>query len=269
MLSFPIIGAGAALALAAGVGGYLLRDLWPTQKSAPASAPKSAAAGGAVGAEPDNRWTERAAPFVVQLHRLRPDLAYLWGPRLSDFLAVSTKHRGTQKGAETSVRLRNYRVGLVLMDPRLTQPIAAILVAGVDNSVATSLFEKIGLPFVEADPSDKRAVEKALGRFSLLPSEAPAKKTSAVPASTKEAAPAKPARTSPAKKQTPSTPNATAKDEVSPKPATTQAKKLDEGSSQPKKGAAQSSPPSTSSKPKSDPASTPPSVSATLPPGLL
>lgn len=269
MLSLPLLGAGAAITVAAGVCGYLLRDLLSGNSPEAQSKPGSTNPAPPMGAEPDNRWTERAAPLVAQLHTLRPDLAYLWGPRLSDFLAVGAKHRGTQKGAETSVRLRNYRVGLVLMDPQRTRPIAAILVAGADNAVAISLFEKIGLPFIESDPNNKQAVRKALAHFELLPPASTSKRaepgptTEPVSPSKRPAGDATGARPS---KKKPSPRGAGPKsDELKkPKPSSRA-----EGGRDKQKGAATGAPPPDSPMPAVVAETTPPSVSSQLPDDFL
>ncbi|MCC5982605.1 MAG: hypothetical protein JJU26_12910 [Oceanicaulis sp.] len=127
--------------------------------------------------EPAHIWTENAAPLVAQLKDLRPDLAYLWGPRLADFLAVEARYRGTGKAIATDLRLRQTRVGLVLMEIPSITPLGVLLIAGKNNEVAISLFEHLKLPYAEVHPRDPNAVAKALSLFGIdAPLTAPAAK---------------------------------------------------------------------------------------------
>ncbi|HCY55673.1 MAG TPA: hypothetical protein DF715_09155 [Oceanicaulis sp.] len=117
--------------------------------------------------EPAHIWTESAVPLVAQLKELRPDLAYLWGPRLADFLGVEPRYRGTGKAIATDLRLRQTRVGLVLMELPTTLPLGVLLIAGQNNELAISLFEHLKLPYAEVHPRDPNAVAKALSLFGL------------------------------------------------------------------------------------------------------
>lgn len=127
--------------------------------------------------EPAHIWTEKAAPLVAQLKELRPDLAYLWGPRLADFLAVEARYRGTGKAIATDLRLRQTRVGLVLMEIPSISPLGVLLINDQNNEVAISLFEHLKLPYAEVHPRDPNAVAKALSLFGMeAPITAPAQK---------------------------------------------------------------------------------------------
>ncbi|GGH04762.1 hypothetical protein GCM10007420_21560 [Glycocaulis albus] len=137
--------------------------------------------------EPAHIWTQNAAPLVAQLMELRPDLAYLWGPRLADFLGVEPRYRGTGKAIATDLRLRQTRVGLVLMEISTISPLGVLLIAGQNNELAISLFKHLKLPYAEVHPRDPNAVAKTLSLFGL---EAPI-----TPATPRPAQPSKPLST--------------------------------------------------------------------------
>lgn len=131
--------------------------------------------------EPAHIWTENAAPLVAQLMELRPDLAYLWGPRLADFLGVEARYRGTGKAIATDLRLRQTRVGLVLMEIPTISPLGVLLIAGQNNEVAISLFDHLKLPYAEVHARDPNAVAKALSLFGLEAPITPATSRTAQP----------------------------------------------------------------------------------------
>lgn len=111
--------------------------------------------------EPDSTWTAKIAPIVRQLVSLQPDALYMWGPRLSDFLAVDKKYRGTEKGVADANRLRNYRVALVLMEKESLRPSFVFLLNTENNEVAKALLTRLGIEHAEVGVA-KHSVAKAL-----------------------------------------------------------------------------------------------------------
>ena len=118
-------------------------------------------------------------PWSASSPNIAPGQPYLWAPRLSEFMAVEERYRGTEKAVAETQRLRNYRAGLVFMNAASVRPKAALLVEGQDNSVAISLFDRIGLAYAVVRPWDEEAIRAAVQSFGLIsvskPAETPAK----------------------------------------------------------------------------------------------
>jgi hypothetical protein len=146
----------------------------PLQQSSSKTAPSKTPA-----VASDNDWTRAAAPLVRVVSNIAPGQPYLWAPRLSEFMAVEERYRGTEKAVAETQRLRNYRAGLVFMNAASVRPKAALLVEGQDNSVAISLFDRIGLAYAVVRPWDEEAIRAAVQSFGLIsvskPAETPAK----------------------------------------------------------------------------------------------
>ena len=144
----------------------------------------------------DNDWTRASAPLVRVVSKIAPGQPYLWAPRLSEFMAVEERYRGTEKAVAETQRLRNYRAGLVFMNAASVRPKAALLVEGQDNSVAISLFDRIGLAYAVVRPWDEEAIRAAVQSFGLIsvskPAETPAKPKSKPKPDKPSAAPVRP-----------------------------------------------------------------------------
>ena len=83
----------------------------PVQQSSSNTAPSKTPA-----VASDNDWTRASAPLVRVVSKIAPGQPYLWAPRLSEFMAVEERYRGTEKAVAETQRAATDLVGAA---PRL------------------------------------------------------------------------------------------------------------------------------------------------------